>query len=200
MSPNFNKKPAFINRNTELQFLKNWINQSPEQLLFIFGPKSSGKTTLLMRFIDKHLQNKQFDIKHFNLRKMLIANYKDFVQSFFEMDYGRSSKEHCKRKKEYNLKVFKMTNEILKKLENKRLDPFVVMNHEIEKLCQKGKRPIIIIDELQALEDIYLNDQRQLLKELFNFFVAITKESHLCHVIIASSDGYFIFYEADLRR
>ena len=192
MSPNFNKKPAFINRNTELQFLKNWINQSPEQLLFIFGPKSSGKTTLLMRFIDKHLQNKQFDIKHFNLRKMLIANYKDFVQSFFEMDYGRSSKEHCKRKKEYNLKVFKMTNETLKDLENKRLDPFVVMNHEIEKLCQKGKRPIIIIDELQALEDIYLNGQRQLLKELFNFFVAITKESHLCHVIIASSDGYFM--------
>jgi len=37
-----------------------------------------------------------------------------------------------------------------------------------------------------------MNGQRELLKELFNFFVAMTKESHLCHVLIASSDGYFI--------
>lgn len=37
-----------------------------------------------------------------------------------------------------------------------------------------------------------MNGQRELIKELFNFFVAITKESHLCHVIISSSDGYFI--------
>jgi hypothetical protein len=66
------------------------------------------------------------------------------------------------------------------------------MEIELKKLVKKGKRPIIIIDELQALEDIYMNGQRELLKELFNFFVAMTKESHLCHVIIASSDGYFL--------
>ncbi|MGL4943357.1 MAG: ATP-binding protein [Thermoguttaceae bacterium] len=59
-------------------------------------------------------------------------------------------------------------------------------------MLRSGVRPIIIIDELQALEGIYLNGQRELLKEMFNFFVAMTKESHLCHVIIASSDGYFI--------
>ena len=37
-----------------------------------------------------------------------------------------------------------------------------------------------------------MNGQRELIKELFNFFVAMTKESNLAHVIIASSDGYFI--------
>jgi len=31
-----------------------------------------------------------------------------------------------------------------------------------------------------------------LIIELFNFFVAMTKESHLAHIIVASSDGYFI--------
>ncbi|ETR66056.1 MAG: ATPase [Candidatus Magnetoglobus multicellularis str. Araruama] len=66
------------------------------------------------------------------------------------------------------------------------------MEKELQKIVKKGKRPIIIIDELQALDDIYMNGQRELLKELFNFFVAMTKESHLCHVIIASSDGYFM--------
>ena len=51
---------------------------------------------------------------------------------------------------------------------------------------------MIIIDELQALDEIYFNGGRELLNEIFNFFVAMSKESHLCHVIIASSDGYFI--------
>jgi AAA+ ATPase superfamily predicted ATPase len=62
----------------------------------------------------------------------------------------------------------------------------------IEKSNKKGKRPVIIIDELQALDEIYFNGGRELLNEIFNFFVAMTKESHLCHVIIGSSDGYFI--------
>lgn len=97
-----------------------------------------------------------------------------------------------KEKREYDLKVFKLTVATLKGLEARELDPFVVMKKELVKLDAKGIRPIIIIDELQALEGIYLNGQRELLKELFNFFVAMTKESHLCHVIIASSDGYFI--------
>jgi AAA+ ATPase superfamily predicted ATPase len=35
-------------------------------------------------------------------------------------------------------------------------------------------------------------DDRQVIIELFNFFVAMTKESHLAHVLIASSDGYFL--------
>ena len=66
------------------------------------------------------------------------------------------------------------------------------MKRELEKSNKKGKRPVIIIDELQALDEIYFNGGRELLNEIFNFFVAMTKESHLCHVIIASSDGYFI--------
>jgi AAA+ ATPase superfamily predicted ATPase len=52
----------------------------------------------------------------------------------------------------------------------------------------------LIIDELQALDKVYLNDstQRTLITSLFNFFVAMTKQSHLAHIIIASSDGYFL--------
>ncbi len=107
------------------------------------------------------------------------------------MDYSKS-KGDIKERREYNLKVFKLTTEILKGLDQKKLDPFAVMEKEMQASAAKGIRPVIIIDELQALEGIYFNGQRELLKELFNFFVAMTKESHLCHVIIASSDGYFI--------
>jgi len=185
------RKIAFINRKKELNFLSDRILDEPNEILFIYGPKSSGKTTLLMKFIDIHLNDKQYNVKHFNLRKILIANYIDFIQAFFEVDYSKIPKE-VKQKSQYSLKVFKLSQEIKQNLEKKTLDPFVVMEKELQKIVKKGKRPVIIIDELQALEDIYMNGQRELLKELFNFFVAMTKESHLCHVIIASSDGFFM--------
>ena len=187
----YSKEPAFINRTGELKLLLAWINERPENILFIYGPKSSGKTTLLYKFVRENLSSNAFDIKHFNLRKILIIQYQDFIKAFFEHDYSKE-KEDVKEKREYDLKVFKLSVEVLKGLEGKELDPFVVMEQELKKLNARGIRPIIIIDELQALEGIYLNVQRELLKELFNFFVAMTKESHFCHVIIASSDGYFI--------
>lgn len=185
------KRIAFINRTKELKFLSERIHEEPNEILFIYGPKSSGKTTLLSKFIELNVNDKHYNIKHFNLREVLIANYIDFIQAFFEVDYSKSSQE-VKQRSDYSLKVFKLSKEIKQSLEKKILDPFVVMKKELQKIVKKGKRPIIIIDELQALEDIYMNGQRELLKELFNFFVAMTKESHLCHVIIASSDGYFM--------
>jgi len=185
------KEPAFINRKQELGYLEQWISEKPDNLLFIFGPKSSGKTTLLTEFISRNLPDNNYDIKHFNLRKIFIVNYQHFIQTFFSLDYSKA-REDVKERRQYNLKVFQLTVDTLKGLEQKDLDPFVVMERELEKTVARGIRPVIIIDELQALEGIYLNGQRELLKELFNFFVAMTKESHLCHVIIASSDGYFI--------
>jgi len=185
------KEPAFINRRQEMFFLEQWISEKPESLLFIFGPKSSGKTTLLTRFIEQNLPNNRYEIKHFNLRKIFIVSYQHFIQTFFTIDYSKS-KDDVKERRQYNLKVFKLTVDTLKGLEEKSLDPFAVMKQELQKTSDQGIRTIIIIDELQALDGIYLNGQRELLKELFNFFVAMTKESHLCHIIIASSDGYFI--------
>jgi len=185
------KRIAFINRTKELKFLSDRIHEEPNEILFIYGPKSSGKTTLLTKFIELNINDTHYNVKHFNLRKVLISNYIDFIQAFFEVDYSTSPKE-VKKRSEYSLKVFKLSKEIKHSLEKKLLDPFVVMERELQKIVKKGKRPVIIIDELQALEDIYMNGQRELLKELFNFFVDMTKESHLCHVIIASSDGYFM--------
>ncbi len=185
------KEPAFINRKQELDFLEQWISEKPDNILFIFGPKSSGKTTMLSRFIELSLPDSRYEIKHFNLRKIFIVNYQHFIQTFFSLDYSKARGD-VRERRQYNLKVFQLTVDTLKGLEEKSLDPFAVMEKELEKLAAKDIRPIIIIDELQALEGIYLNGQRELLKELFNFFVAMTKESHLCHVVIASSDGYFI--------
>ena len=181
----------FINRQRELQFLHQWISEQPGNLLFIYGPKSSGKTTLLTQFIKHNLANDDYDIKHFNLRELLITSYKDFIRSFFRIDYDRA-KGDVKEIRSYSLPFFRLSVEVLKGVESTDLDALAVMKMEMRKSADSGRQPVIIIDELQALEGIYTNGQRELLKELFNFFVAVSKESHLCHVIIASSDGYFV--------
>ena len=191
----FSKEPAFINREKEMSFLNQWISERPESVLFIYGPKSCGKTTLLMRFCDSlqknNSQNTQYDVKSINLRKIFIGGYSDFLKVFFGIDTS-SQKTDVKEIREYNLKLFKLKVEALKGLDSGMLDPFSVMEKELEKINNKGRLPVLIIDELQALADIYMNGQRDLIKELFNFFVAMTKESHLCHIIVSSSDGYFI--------
>lgn len=184
------KKVAFINREKELKFLKEWIESEPNAILFLYGPKSSGKTTLIYKSISQFNKDK-YEIKDFNLREYVISNYKDFLSVFFGIDFTKS-KEDVKEKREYNLRVFKLDVEVYKGLQNLEYDAFELMKKELIKIKEQGKKPIILIDELQALEDIYINGKRELIKEVFNFFIAMTKESHLCHVIVASSDGYFI--------
>jgi uncharacterized protein len=197
-SAKFSKEPAFINREKEMSFLQQWISERPEAVLFIYGPKSCGKTTLLMRFCASLKNNSQnnspnslYDVKSINLRKIFIGGYPDFIKAFFGIDTS-SQKADVKEIREYNLKLFKLKVEALKGLDSGMLDPFSVMEKELEKINEKGRLPVLIIDELQALADIYMNGQRDLIKELFNFFVAMTKESHLCHIIVSSADGYFI--------
>ena len=50
----------------------------------------------------------------------------------------------------------------------------------------------MIIDEIQKLEDLYINNKRELLKEFLNFCVSLTKEKYLSHVLILSSNTIFI--------
>lgn len=188
---------AFINRVEQLNYLQNFVDNRPFEILFIHGPKSSGKTTLLYKFFDQTQNGQQLDVKFLNLRKIFTRfsddyNYKDFLSVFFNVKENDEKKE--KLSSSINVGFFKINSEIEKKMHQGRVDPFKVMAHEFKQLNEKGIKPVLIIDELQALDNIYLNNdnKQRLIVELFNFFVAMTKESHLAHIIIASSDGYFL--------
>jgi AAA+ ATPase superfamily predicted ATPase len=193
---------AFINRRSEMEYLREWIAQEPNHILFLYGPKSSGKTTLIYKFMDGFMKDeRRFSVKLINLREVLLVNYEDFLQRFFTVE--DPSEKDVSQSRQYDLKVFKLTVQTREKLRDRQLDPFDVMKAELTNLNDRGVRPIIIIDELQALDFIYFNGQRELIKELLNFFVAMTKESHLCHVLLSSSDGYFIeklYNDSKLRK
>jgi len=51
------------------------------------------------------------------------------------------------------------------------------------------------LDEVQTLQDIYMNGEikkRHLLTEFFNFLVRLTKETHLAHVVVMTSETLFL--------
>ncbi len=68
----YKKDVAFINREKEKRYLRNYIDIRPESILFLHGPKSSGKTVLLYKFLEQIEKEQQLDVKFLNLRKVLI--------------------------------------------------------------------------------------------------------------------------------
>lgn len=43
----------FYNREKELNYLKNYVQLEPNSILFVYGPKSSGKSTVMLRVIEE---------------------------------------------------------------------------------------------------------------------------------------------------
>jgi len=68
------------------------------------------------------------------------------------------------------------------------------MEKKLKKANEKWIKPVIIIDEFQYLKNIIIDDKNNLLlvEELWKFFIRLTKELHLAHVICSTSDSYYI--------
>ena len=51
----------FVDREDEIEFFIDWFSDPPQRILFVYGPKSSGKTTVIEYVIEKKLlpENKQ---------------------------------------------------------------------------------------------------------------------------------------------
>jgi len=199
----YRKDVAFINKEQDLKYLRNYINIRPESILFLHGPKSSGKTTLLYKFFEQIQKEQKMEVKFLDLRETFTNVYEDFLKTFFRVETQGEKKESLTSN--INIGFFKIDAAVEKKILEKRADPFKVMKAELLELTRKGIKPVLIIDELQALEKIYLDNdkERQLITALFNFFVAMTKQAHLAHIIITSSDGYFlntIYIDSKLKK
>jgi len=178
----------FYNREKELRYLKIYCQLEPNSILFVYGPKSSGKSAVMRRVI-KELENSNIVFFYYNLRKYATPTKEEFLRVFFE----KSDKKYLLNKLELNLGVFKFGVEENFDFNNISLnDVFAKINESINTVVEEGKKPVLVIDELQKLKNIYFNGNKSLLNELFNFFVSLTKMEHLCHVICLTSDTLFI--------
>jgi AAA+ ATPase superfamily predicted ATPase len=188
----------FIDREEEIEFFVDWFSEAPQRILFVYGPKSSGKTTVIEYVIEKKLlrENKrkkksEYWVKYLNLREALIASYGSFLDTFFvEVKEEESEKEG-----RIGINVIGFKAEVLERVMKKQENLFKVFIRKIKEIADSGARPILIIDEIQKLRDVYIangNGERELLKEFLNFCVRLTKETHLCHVVILTSNTVFV--------
>ena len=186
-------KMRFYYREKELNYLKTYVQLEPNSILFVYGPKSSGKTTVILRVIEELSKRDDLVFFYYDLRRYATPTKEEFLKIFFE----KSDKKYLLNRFEINLRICKFGVEEKFDFEKSSLnDVFDKIYEGIEAVIKDGKKPVLIIDELQKLKSIYFNGEgkgdKSLLNELFNLFVHLTKVKHLCHVICLTSDTLFI--------
>ena len=204
------REGPFVDREKEEEFLLDRFKHRPEKLLFIYGPKSSGKTTLMEYLVENVLEkDKSFYVNYVNFRRYAIVNYRDFLDIYFKpiREEQKSWLTRVVEKLPLNLGLFRgsaslpvkgvsfgLNIELYNQLRKNEVDPFVVLMDILRNIKEK-RQPILILDEVQTLQDIYMNREikkRHLLTEFFNFLVRLTKETHLAHVVVMTSETLFL--------
>ncbi|WP_456372425.1 ATP-binding protein [Methanocaldococcus sp.] len=179
----------FYNREMEINYLKTYCQLEPNSILFVYGPKSSGKTTIMLRVIEELSKRDDIIFFYYDLRRYATPTKEEFLEIFFK----KGDKKYLLNTLEIDLKIFKFGIEENYDFNNIKLnDVFDKIYESIKAVIRDGKKPILIIDELQKLKNIYFNGGKSLLNELFNLFVHLTKVRHLCNVICLTSDTLFI--------
>ena len=202
----------FFNRESEIHKILSIMEGEPNLIYFIYGPINSGKTTLINEIINERLDKDKFVVFYINLRGKFIDDYDKFLKVLFDV-YEEPLIDKIKTALLSLVKdlpdVIKST--IVSKLSGGVVSGIPIPKHLLSQLLLKkdniedvfdflekyfieidkrGKRPILIIDELQVIGDLKINGF--LIYKLFNFFVRLTKELHIAHVFCLSSDSLFI--------
>ncbi len=199
--------PEFVNREREIGELKTVLTGRPSFVYFVYGPINSGKTALLMRVLEELPED--YRVFYINFRGF-EGGYSKFTRAFFELG-DKNLWERIKGNLplvaaavEYVEKVAKKINtaielpaEVIAKLqvgeeEPEKIDMFHYLERVMDRFASRGKRPVLVFDEMQVLEGELNAAGQPLLARLFNFLVRLTKEKHLCHCLCATSDCLFI--------
>jgi len=192
----------FFNREEEINSILSLLEDEPDLIYFIYGPLNSGKTTLIKHIIENKLTD-DYKVFYINFRTYLISEKRQFIEAIFTTKKDNLFEKIKDKSEVLNLitKGAKILTgipipeiEFDKLFEEKINDAFQYLNDILLKVKENGKKPILILDEIQMIKDVVLNGQKYLLKELFQFLVSLTKEQHLCHVFCLSSDSLFIEY------
>ena len=186
---------TFYNREQETKEIIDTLRMKPRLITFIYGPINSGKTELITHLIEELPEN--YVVFYVNLRGKFISSYDDFVRALFKLDREKKEyKEILKTISEVSLKSLKfagipITEGVLDLFFREKTyeDVFEFLEDYFTEIAE-NKVPVLIVDELQKIGDVKINTH--LIYELFNLFIRLTKELHLCHVFAMTSDSLFI--------
>ncbi|ADC70019.1 ATPase [Methanocaldococcus sp. FS406-22] len=203
----------FFDREKEIKEILYIIEREPQRINFIYGPINSGKTALINEIISNRLDKNKYVVFYIDLRGHFLSKYDDFVRVLFNTYSPKKSlfgrlREYIKSlindsPNSVDIPILptltygvltgipipkNLLNQLLK--DKNSDDVFEYLTEVFESINKEGKKPILIIDELQKIGDMKINGY--LIYELFNYFVSLTKHKHLCHILCLSSDSLFI--------
>jgi AAA+ ATPase superfamily predicted ATPase len=187
----------FHNRERETKEIRSILDSRPTLITFIYGPINSGKTGLINHVIEELPED--YVVFYINLRTKFLASYDDFIESLFEMEMesGGTLKKGKETLAGLVSSITKVAGIPITKgfldyvfKDNKPKNAFSYIIKLFEEVKATGKQPVLILDELQKIGDVKVNGF--LIYELFNFFIDLTKELHLAHVFVVTSDSLFI--------
>jgi len=189
------KRIEFHDREKEKKEIMNILDSEPSLITFVYGPINSGKTTLIDHLIGQ-LPDEYVPF-YVNLRGRFITGYEDFLNVLFEIDEGGviDNVGDYAQSLIKDLKILSgipiplnLFEQIFEK-KNKSKDMFKYIERFFGEISKK-RVPVLIIDELQVIGDLKIDGL--LIYKLFNFFVRLTKELHLAHVFVVTSDSLFL--------
>jgi len=188
------RRIRFHNREREIKEIMNIIESEPMLITFVYGPINSGKTELFNHVIGQLSQDNV--VFYVNLRGKFIREYSDFIRVLFKIERGRDKEDILRMLSDVSARALKFMGipvaaDILNMLFKERTyeDAFEFLEEYFTEIAER-REPILILDELQVIKDVRIDDL--LIYKLFNFFVRLTKELHLCHVFAVTSDSLFI--------
>jgi len=194
--------PEFVDREREKRELKAVLSGRPNLVYFVYGPINSGKTALLMKVFEE--LPKEYKVFYINFRARHVVEFTDLLKVLFEVRYGEKRKKIPSIVKEFlkagakvveKFKGVPVPEKVFDYLfvDSRRVeDVFRYLENVFEEIVRRGYRPVFVLDEMQVIKEVVNGAGRPVLSELFNFMVRMTKETHLCHCLCATSDCLFI--------
>ena len=198
---------VFYNRQDDIRRMKAVLSGDPNLVYFVYGPINSGKTALLMKVLEELPE--EYRVFYINFRG-LEGGYSKIMRAFFRLgdeNLWKKIRERApivagaieyveKIAEKFNTKI-ELPGEIIRLLQvggedPEKIDVFDYLEGIMRNFKEKGKKSILVIDELQVIRDELNATGGPVLGRLFNFLVRMTKETHLCHSLCATSDCLFI--------
>ena len=76
MKTTYFREVPLVNRDKEKEFIKDYFTKVPQKILWIYGPKSTGKTTLIEYIIENELFDdfKLFKSSKYNVKYLTLED------------------------------------------------------------------------------------------------------------------------------
>lgn len=188
-----------VDRIYEKGILKDYLKHDPSGIILVTGPVSCGKSTLVVNVL-KGRKN----VAHFDVRDIQFKTVHDLASKLQHL-FGIQKISDLYNKWVAPDGKADWMNNVIRFIWGVRM-PFLLSSiltsqpdlesvlRDIESILRAAEgveevKPVLFIDEFQAFRELLkTREGQEALKKLLLWFVKVSKDLKLCHIVLSSSD------------